>query len=54
MAYIAIDEENIIDGEYDIDIEDYLDEVDTDSLVNELRHRRNIPKKIKAAFFVFK
>lgn len=50
MAYIAIDEENIIDGEYDIDIEDYLDEVDTDSLVNELRHRRNIPKKIKAAF----
>ena len=50
MAYIPIDEEDIVDGEYDVDIEDYLDEVDIDSLVDELRKRRNLPKRLKFAF----
>ncbi len=31
----------------DIDIEDYLDEVDTDYLVNELKHRKVLPTHFK-------
>lgn len=50
MAYIEIYEDCIIDGEYHICIEDYLDEVDTVELVDELRKRRNLPKRIKTAF----
>jgi hypothetical protein len=29
----------------DIDIEDYLDEVDTDSLIEELKSRRDLPRE---------
>lgn len=41
MAIITIDEDEIVDGEIDVDISDYLDEVDTEDLVKELIKRRN-------------
>lgn len=47
MAYITIDEDEIFDGEIDVEISDYLDEVDTDDLIQELSKRRDIPKRMK-------
>ena len=47
MAYITVDEDEIFDGEIYVEISDYLDEVDTDDLVDELIKRRDIPKRMK-------
>ena len=47
MAYITVDEDEIFDGEINVEISYYLDEVDTDDLIQELSKRRDIPKRMR-------
>ena len=51
MAYIDVSQYEIDnDGEIDIEISDYLDEVSTDELIDELITRKGLPDGLKELF----
>jgi hypothetical protein len=54
MAKIEIDPDDIVDGVIEVDIEDYLDEVDTYDLAYELMQRGDVPNKLKKKYPLFR